>query len=802
MKASWGKVRIGVVAIFCAVALAIVGLHRFSGRAYSQPPTPPLFVTDRCTGAVTAYPAGSNGDVSPLAPAPTGLAGPGYVAIDASGHIYALNLCNNTITVYAKGSNGDAAPTAIIGGSNTGLSSPEDIAVDSGANIYVLDGGSCCSFTPSVFVYAAGSNGNVAPIATISGSNTGFIAPSSIALDSSGNIYVADTGESFGEGPGSVFVYPPVGSSTGLPNESPIATITGFNTGLVTPIGIAVDSSHNIYVVDDGMKYSIISPPSVYVFSAGSYGDVPPIATISGSNTGVNFPYGIAVDSSGKIYVANSYPSSMTVYPALGSSTGLPNESPIATITPGITNFALDSSGNIYATDAYPNSVTVYPALGSKTGTVNESPIATISTSMTTGLYSAGGIAVDSSGKIYVPGVASNTYAASVFVYPEGSNANVAPTATISGLDTLLETPTFVAVDSSGKIYVADDDRVLVYPAGSTGNVPPIATISGPDLDEVGSFAVDSSGNIYVPDPNSLPPSVDVYSGSTGTPTAFIVGPNTGLEDPEGIALDSSGNIYVLDWGAESVFVYPPLGSSTGRVNEPPTATISGTDTGLTSPESIALDSSRNIYVADEGNPYNGIPASVFAYPALGGSGWIAGPPATYSEAPTATISGPLTELLEPQFVAIQPAAGPTPTPTATSTAATPTATQTPTATPTGTPTPISEKLTISPSSLAFADKVKVGTTSKPKTVTIKNAGKKKKGLAVSIESESASPPVFAVTSECEETLEPGKSCKVSVTFTPADTTRQTGSLKIVDNVIGEPQSVGLSGTGKAAKKK
>jgi len=97
---------------------------------------------------------------------------------------------------------------------------------------------------------------------------------------------------------------------------------------------------------------------------------------------------------------------------------------------------------------------------------------------------------------------------------------------------------------------------------------------------------------------------------------------------------------------------------------------------------------------------------------------------------------------------------------------------------------------------------VTVGTTSAPKTVTIKNAGKKKTGVAVSIESESASPSVFAVKSECEETLAPGKSCKVSVTFTPANTTAQTGSLKIVDNAAGSPQSVSLSGTGKAAKKK
>ncbi len=45
MKASWGKIPIGVIAILCAAAFAIVGLHRFSGRAYSQPTTPPLYVT-------------------------------------------------------------------------------------------------------------------------------------------------------------------------------------------------------------------------------------------------------------------------------------------------------------------------------------------------------------------------------------------------------------------------------------------------------------------------------------------------------------------------------------------------------------------------------------------------------------------------------------------------------------------------------------------------------------------------------------------------------------------------------------
>ncbi len=143
-----GKARIGVMAILGVAAVAIVGLQRFSGSAYSQLPTPALLVTDKCGHAVTAYPITSNGDVSPLAPAPTGLSEPEFVTTDASGNIYATNQCSNTITIYAQGSNGNTAPIAIIGGSNTGLNNPQGIALDSSGNIYVADQGSA-----SVTVY-------------------------------------------------------------------------------------------------------------------------------------------------------------------------------------------------------------------------------------------------------------------------------------------------------------------------------------------------------------------------------------------------------------------------------------------------------------------------------------------------------------------------------------------------------------------------------------------------------------------------------------------------------------------------
>ncbi|MGA8791861.1 choice-of-anchor D domain-containing protein [Candidatus Binatus sp.] len=288
-------------------------------------------------------------------------------------------------------------------------------------------------------------------------------------------------------------------------------------------------------------------------------------------------------------------------------------------------------------------------------------------------------------------------------------------------------------------------------------------------------------------------------AGSTGTPTAFIVGPNTGLEDPAGTALDSGGNIYVLDLGAESVFVYPPLGSNTGRVNEFPTATISGPE-GLFYSGSIALDSSDNIYVA--GDNVSNV-ASVFTYPPLGSSTGL------LNEVPTATISGPLTELSEPEFVAIQPAAGPTPTLTATPTptltatptptlTATPTPTVTATPTATATPTPTATPttaLSAAPLTINFGSVDATGT-SKSKKVALTNKGT----TAAVIGTVTATTP-FAIaggTNACSgQTIEPKKKCSFEVEFAPATPGATTGgSIEVPYNGTGP--TVALEGDGVA----
>ncbi|WP_442886468.1 choice-of-anchor D domain-containing protein [Candidatus Binatus sp.] len=102
---------------------------------------------------------------------------------------------------------------------------------------------------------------------------------------------------------------------------------------------------------------------------------------------------------------------------------------------------------------------------------------------------------------------------------------------------------------------------------------------------------------------------------------------------------------------------------------------------------------------------------------------------------------------------------------------------------------------------MKFGKSTKVNSVSKPKSVTIRNNSSKKSKITVSITGESAVAP-FTVTRQCIKSLAPGKSCKVSVTFNPTDTTARSGELIINDDERGEPQRIRLSGRGKAPKVK
>jgi sugar lactone lactonase YvrE len=425
-----------------------------------------IYVVDTATDRLSVFPVGSNGNVAPSAMIGLDVE-PSGIALDSANNVYVVDNDDDNVSVYAAGT---FVLTATISGSNTGLGSPDGIAVDSAGKIYVADLSNGINGSASVFIYSAGSNGNVAPSATISGPLTALLAPTAIALDSAKNIYLANDGV----GDGSVMMYP--AGSNGNIQPTAIIQFSPIN-GMDEPTGIALDSSANIYVTNAAAEFYPIDPA---IYPAGSGATGTPLTNLN-TNIISAMPIGIALDSSQNIYIAEL--SGVEIFSSL--TAGL---SPLATLHGDITEIsnaagiALDANANIYLTndadDSLGDRVTVYPG-----GSSGFTPPSAIIVGSNTGLALPAGIAVDSSLNIYVANPATDA----ITVYAPGSNGNVPPTTTISGPATGLNTPTGIALDSNGLIYVTNQGgyegnnlSVTVYAAGSTGNATPLTTITGP----------------------------------------------------------------------------------------------------------------------------------------------------------------------------------------------------------------------------------------------------------------------------------------------------------------------------------
>ncbi|HUO06344.1 MAG TPA: choice-of-anchor D domain-containing protein [Candidatus Binataceae bacterium] len=329
---------------------------------------------------ILAYAAGSDGDIAPFiilnGTNTLAIQGPEGLTFDSSGNLYVANInTSGSVSEFAPGANGEAAPLINIAGADTGMGNPDGVAVDSSGNIYVSDCGAPCgtdgSGNGSVLVYAPGSTGDAAPIATISGAATGLAAPKGIAIGPDGSIYVANCGRQCGGAPGasSVTVYAP--GSNG--NVSPIATISGANTGFDSPEGVALDATGNIYVANSGTSNSVT------IYAAGSSGNVAPSVIIEGAGTGIDGPSGIALGPSTP--AATPTPTSTTTASPTATMTAIATMSPTATVTatPTMTNTAtatmtFTATPTATITDT---STTTQTTTATPTGTITATPTAT-----------------------------------------------------------------------------------------------------------------------------------------------------------------------------------------------------------------------------------------------------------------------------------------------------------------------------------------------------------------------------------------------------------------------------------------
>jgi NHL repeat-containing protein len=497
---------------------------------------------------------------------------PAGVAVDSAGYLYVADATNATIRKITPGGVVTTlAGTAGVSGSADGtgpaarFNSPAGVAVDSSGNVYVADSGNDTirKVTPSGVVATLAGTPGASGKVDGTGPTARFWSPASVAVDSGGNVYVADEFNSF---------------IRKITPEGVVSTLTGTSA---FPSGVAVDSAGNIYFSVYFFIQKFTPAGMMMTTLAGTYGDG--IADGTGATASFRRPSGVAVDGTGNVYVAD-----------FGNDT-------IRKVTPSgvVTTLAGRAS-----------------ASGSADGT-----------STAASFFRPSGVTVDGAGNVYVADQANDTIRKVTLggvVTTLAGTAGMFGSADGTGAVARFGEPAGVAVDSAGNVYVADQyndnlrkatpDGMVTTLAGTAG-VLGSADGTGPvaQFDSPTGVAVDSAGNIYVTDQANhtirkvnAAGVVTTLAGTAGVSgSADGTGPAARFDAPAGVAVDSAGNVYVADQANETIRKITPDGVVTTLAG---TAGVSGSADGtgpaarFDAPAGVAVDSAGNIYVTDELN--------------------------------------------------------------------------------------------------------------------------------------------------------------------------------------------------------
>jgi trimeric autotransporter adhesin len=626
---------------------------------------------------------------------------PNFLTSDAAGNLFfvdqntvlRLDAVSGLITQFAG--NGSAGYTGDNGpATSAALNDPQGMALDSAGNLYIADSRNN--------VIRKVSNGVITTVAGNGAAGSGCLNgpavsaqlnfPSWVALDSAGSLYISDTLE---------YCVRKVSNGT-------ITTVAGsgqraysgdggpaVSARLGPPEGIALDSHGNLYIAD--------AANNVIREVTASNGT---ISTIAGNNqccafSGVGGPataaefsaWGIAVDSAGNVYASDSGDSlileisssnnTLTVVAGIfalgpgyggdgGPAASAQLSSPQAIALDGHNNLYIADQGNGRIREISNGAINTIAGTG-QTG--NNGPA-------TAAIINSRFIAVDAAGDLYFS--QPDTYVVSKVSAATGIITTVAGNGTpgsksesgVLANGAPLSIPFGVALDPAGNLFIADSNFLQIFEVSGgvltsiAGNGQfGIAGVGGPapaaDLLGPSGIALDSAGDIYFSDdtdvsgtvggpPLSFNPLQDrLLKISNGTLTQVAGDGSRGSEGdggpaisaqllgPQGLATDSAGNIYIADTGNDKI---RKITAETGIIT-----TVAGTgargffgDNGqavsaeLKDPQDVAVDSSGNIYIADSGNysirkvSSNGIITTIAGTGKFGFSG--DGGPATNAE--------------------------------------------------------------------------------------------------------------------------------------------------------------------------
>jgi hypothetical protein len=522
-------------------------------------------------------------------------------------------------------------------GSNARFFNPTSVAVDTAGNVYVADGGDHT-------IRKVGAGGVVTTLAGMSGqagssdgSGSGalFLYPYAVAIDASGNVYVADSGNN------NVRKVTAGGSVSTLAGNAGLtgsADGTGSAALFDQPQGIAVDAAGNVYVSDtNNSTIRKITAAGVVTTLAGAAGQ-----TGSSDGTGASarfsYPFGLAVDAVGNIYVAdfdNSTVRKVTPGGAVSTLAGSAGVSGTADGQGGAAQFnhpeavSVDAAGNVYVIDTSNQTLREITAVGSVSTLAGTPGIGgrADGTGPAASFFYPGGVASTGSGTVYVADTGNHTIRAmdspGVVTTLAGA-AGVEGSANGTGSQALFAYPCGVASGGSGNLYIADTNNNAIREVTTAGVVTTIAGSAGPPGSADGSggaalfngptgVAADGNGNVYVADTGNSTirkiaagGAVTTFAGVAGVAgSSDGTGPSARFNAPLGVAVDNVGNVYVADTNNNTIRKITAGGTVTtlaGTAGQTGSGDGAGGSARFNGPYAVAVDASGNVYVADHTN--------------------------------------------------------------------------------------------------------------------------------------------------------------------------------------------------------
>ena len=483
---------------------------------------------------------GPDGTISTV-PGTDTLMAPRNVALDAAGTLYISEFGGHRVRrVRMDGAVEVVAGTGVAGFGGDGgpataaqLSSPAGLAFDSAGSLYIADSGN-----NRIRKLAAGV------ITTVLGpdaaGNSPLDLPTAVVVDSAGDLYIADYGND------RIQLLTSLGS---------VSTVPGVGRDL------ALDSAGNLFVAS--WSYLMELAPSLALQTIAGNGSYP--FRGDGSNAAsarLNGPVAVALDSAGALYIAdrnNLRIRMVTPSGIISTLAGDGSSGPAITQLSYPAGVAVDDSGSVDIADQDNDRIqqvtatgVIMTLAGTETPGFNGDGLPAIATQ----LFSPGALALASDHTLY---------------FVDAANQRVRKIARNGLVSTVIQTTAAgVALDPSGTVYVADTNLHSIERIDPQGQVTVLAGTGTPgfggdgglaasaQLNSPSGLAVDSQGNVYIADTGNsrirVIGSDGVMRTIAGNGAADFDGDggpalSAALNAPMGLAVDAAGNLFIADFG-------------------------------------------------------------------------------------------------------------------------------------------------------------------------------------------------------------------------------------------------------------